>query len=263
MPSSASRVGAFALPPEAGNLGDAFEDPLVVGLLDYLAFWLNWGLNAKLSAQIGTSAEAVPEANRYPFDPARYFVRRGIPALYVWCESTEPVGEWTTMQRISRRTVKAMWVFDELVAPAGVAMRHGLLRAADNLLTLAEATDRHREWPDVGSRYAGTIPQGAQFGPSFGLRKWAKQAATLGAMWQVPDTRADGAVQLGHPALQTSFLVEELVGFETMLGSDALSYGTTEIAGGGHDGAGFTVELHTAIADVPDQPAIGDEALGA
>lgn len=271
MPTNAGTIGAMALPSPAETIDTALADPVVMGLLDYLAHWLNWGLNAKLVVQIGTSAEAVPALNRFPFDPGRVFVRRALPALYVWCPDAGILTEWTTMRRMRTRTIKVQWVFDELASPQGVELRHGLLVAADNLLALAESQDEHQTWPVSGFP---DIAPGESFGRAFGLRKWVKQAAQFGAMWGVPSPSSlpggpgDGAAQYGYPTLQTSFLIEELIDRENYTADDIITTTADTILGGDHlddlqggGGYGLEVETYSFIATEPE--AIAEAPIGA
>lgn len=275
MPSNATNVGALRLPVPASDISAGFDDPLVIALLDYLSHWLNWGLNARLAVQLGTSDEAVPTANRFPFDPGRVFVRRAVPALYCWCpgESVELV-QWTMMQRMSRRTVHAVWIFDQLVTPSGATMRNGLLRAADALLMQAEANDRHATWPT--NPVYSDIPANSSFGRVFQLRSWLKGPSEYGVTWQLPSASSmpggpgDGAPQYGYPTLRTSFVVEEMVGLETLTGADLLTTHSTVVVAGDHlddlqnAGNGYGVEVdYVSPFPLIDPDAIGELPIGA
>jgi len=258
---NAVNIAGLALPVPAGAITDAFNDPVAIGLLDYCAHWLNWGLNARLSMQVGTSATAVPTANRFAFNPSTVFVRRSIPALYCWGEGSPEAVEWTQMTRIVRRDLKLTWVFDELVSPNGLTMRNGLLNAVDMLLNQAVEQLAHDTWPVAGGLY--TAPVGTGVLTVLGLSAIAKTGCEYGAMWQVPGDGGqiggpgDGSVQFGYPSLRATFRVEAVVDTSTRLeDEDALMDGpvTIDAADGGfsepvYDFVSFYAEGQDAVEE--------------
>jgi hypothetical protein len=146
MPSSIGTVGPLQLPLPPGAANSAVDDPTLAGLAAFLAFWLNYDLNAKLaSLNTGRSDDgspvitAVPVGNVFlwnPTKPTAFFTRGAgdgaahpLPALYVWDDKDKraPFGQVRGMRE---RTVMAAWIFEEALLPAWHVDRHGLRAAA-------------------------------------------------------------------------------------------------------------------------------------
>src|SRR5262245_40761382 len=119
MLTNASTVGGFVLPIPAGPLNADLVDPVLAGIGAFLRFLLKDALNAKLATIQGTSPDALPGANLFPYDPASYFVRNPLPALYVWWSGRGTRLPWRLTYDVRMRRIAALYVFDEIVAPSG------------------------------------------------------------------------------------------------------------------------------------------------
>lgn len=252
MPSVTTTVGPLTLPIAAGAVGSSLDDHVVLCALDYLAHWLNQYLNAKLAQQTGTSFEAVPSGNKFPWDPSTYFVlgdndgdTNPFPALYAWWEGrSQVVPERTSLLYDARaRDIQIAYVFDELVAPGGLRSRNGLLNAVD--ATFHRALDRMAH-PTFG--YNGD-PVGTPIWRSLSLAELRYLGSTQGRFEQqvptsnpAPGGPGEGSVVRGFPMLRASLRVVETVNLDTtseadefadalftISGSDGESKETTEI----------------------------------
>lgn len=224
MPTNSSYVGGLDLPVPPGDLNSELTDPAVRGLLDYLAFWLNYTLSPKLSNIQGTSAVAVPKNNRFPFNPDTVFVREALPALYVW-GTNSTYKEWTLVWGMRTRTINAMYVFDPLQTPKGMIVRHGLENAADATFARASDWGRHRQYGYNGD------PPNTPIAKSVGLKRWDYQQFTSGLIWKIPTgaggegggsfgNGTDGAERRWFPSVRGTFSVEQLIGRDTPLYPD-------------------------------------------
>lgn len=220
MPGPTNSVGPLSLPLAAGAPDTAIDDPTVTGLLDYFAFWLRTSLNAKLGNLQGTSADAVPVANRFPWDPASYFVRGAqdgapnpFPALYVWWMGRGTRFPRSTLKTMRQRQLGVMWVFDELTLPGALVDRHGLIAAADAALESAVDLGYH---PSYGLNSA---PMGTPVAVSLSLSGPGMRymGAQIGSMSAIPGdsqsvgARPDGHVVRAYPALQAVVEVYEQI----------------------------------------------------
>lgn len=141
MPTGAITVGGLALPLDAGAQDTRIPDPLVDGLLDFLAFVLNADLNAKLANLRPTSAIAVPAGNTYPWNPTtrpQSLFARGkgdgaaspLPGLFVWRQSSKPI-RFGQIRRGRETTIRVAYIAEQLVIPQGWEDRAGLLSAVE------------------------------------------------------------------------------------------------------------------------------------
>jgi hypothetical protein len=213
MPNNSSTVGGLTLPLPAGALNASFDDPTVVGLADFLAFMLNDCLNAKLANMQGTSAQAVPAGSVFPYDPGAYFVRNAIPALYVWWPGRSRRTPWTPLYDVRERTILALYVYDELVAPGALLPRNGLVAAVDAVFFRAAEHGYH---PSYG--YGGD-PPGTPLYKSIGIKGWAYDGGEAGFITAIPRQsegpgfgEGDGNIARGYPSLRAAFTVYEVVG---------------------------------------------------
>lgn len=222
MPTNKSTVGGLTLPVPEGTLNTALEDPTVLGLLDFLAHWLKYGLDEKLANMQGTSATAIPVNATYPYDPDSIFVRtvQQLPALYVWPhdEYTRP---HTILKNRRERTIKAAYIFNELVAPSGLRARHGLMGAVGAVFVRAARWGRHRTYG------YDTDPDGTPIARSVGIMDWRHRYTQYGMMWRVPGTTegvpervgtgGDGSIQRGYPTVKAEFIVNELINNDSLI----------------------------------------------
>tara|TARA_B100001123_G_scaffold393807_1_gene474065 strand:- start:554 stop:1351 length:798 start_codon:yes stop_codon:yes gene_type:complete len=256
MPTNASYVGGLALPVNPGELNSELVDPTVRGMLDYLAFWLNYTLSPKLSNIQGTSAVAVPANNRYPFDPDTVFVREAVPALYVW-GTTSKYDEWTLVWGMRTRTINVMYVFDPLHTPKGVTVRHGLENAVD--ATFARACDwgRHREYGYNGD------PPNTPIAKSVGWKRWDYQQFASGLIWKIPTGAGggagggsfgntnDGSDRRGYPSVRGTFAVQQLIGGDQLLDPQDVATDIAVTIETG-DNTADTVTIREGILPAPD-----------
>lgn len=213
MPTTSSNVGGFVLPIPAGALNDPLVDPVLLGLGDFLRFMLKDGLDAKLARIQGTSPDALPAGNLFPYDPSTYFVRNQTPALYVWWPGRAVRVPWRLTYDVRVRRIAALYVFDEIVAPGGLETRHGLTAAVDAVFARAAELGGH---PAYG--YEGA-PPGTALYTSLGIEGWTYEGGEPGYLTAIPSASAheglsatDGAVQRGYPSLRCEFAVYEKIG---------------------------------------------------
>lgn len=139
------RVGGLELPlPTAGDL--AITDPVLVKLVDYLAFWVTYGIGAKGVLQRPADiTNVLPAANRFYYDPRGTWVRDSTPAFYLW---------WPDRQRSKRvsrglaqvfreRELRLLYVLAEVQWPDGARIYSGLPDAVDALMHQASEEGRH------------------------------------------------------------------------------------------------------------------------
>lgn len=214
MPANTGTVGGVTLPLAAGSANSALDDPLLLGLLDYFAYWLNANLNTKLANMAGQPAEAVPAAARFPFDPERAFVRNTIPALYMWSPTTR-IEKLSILMRRRVRDVRAIYVFSQQVIPDGALVQSGLGADIDGTFLQATQYGYHTAYSYGGG------PVGKPIDVTLSIDEWQYLGATIGHMWKLPGEAAlgpsggmqgDGAVQRGYLAVQARWEVKELLG---------------------------------------------------
>jgi hypothetical protein len=216
MPTNEASVGGYNLPVPAGTLNTELSDPTVRGLLDYLAFWLNWGLNGKLGNIQGRSAVAVATGGQYPYDPNAIYVRstQVLPALYVW-PAREYRRQVTMLREYRERYIRAQYIFQELMSPQAMTMRFGLLGAVAALFARAAAWGRHYEYGYGDDELNTPIAE------SVGIMAWHYRNSEYGMTWKHPGTTegvpermgtgGDGAVQHGYPTIRALFEVHERI----------------------------------------------------
>ena len=204
MPTPNANVGALCLPLPATRLNEEIPDPTVLGIADFLRFTLRNLLNARLAMMQGTSSDAVPEKHVFPYDPAKFFVRNNLPALYVWWTGKSARTPWTIHYDVRLRQIRALYIFDELVAPGGLRPRHGLMAAVDAAFQIAAEEGSHPEYGD---------PPGTPLIDALGLARWTYDGGEEGFLAALPPATGDleGASQRGFPSLQGTFTVLEKV----------------------------------------------------
>lgn len=221
MSDRTSSVGSMTLPVPAGSSLSSLEDVTLLGLLDYLGFWLKLNLDPKLANLTPTSIDACPVANRFPFDPEGTYVRNDFPALYAWpVKSTRQ--DWTLLYEVLVREIKVMYLFEELVKPDGMEARHGLYAAVDKTFMKAAERGRHAEY-----RYNDDWGFGDQLARQMNWRTWEYLGADYGFLSPIPggSTAQGGSgterqTQSGYPAVMASFRVFERVDQDDFLRAD-------------------------------------------
>lgn len=267
MPGATNYVGPLALPVAAGAQDSALDDPLLVGLLAYLGHWLSASLDAKFAALRGTNATdvgACPNANRFPWDPAKYFVRgdeKGngetnyFPALYGWRFGRGQRVPYSTVKSLRRHTIAVQYIFDQLTLPGAWTRRSGLLNAVDAAFTTAAEWGYHPTFglsgAPVGTPIAVALKLSGQ-----GL---VYDGGEQGTMAPTPgQTAARGAGQDGHvlrayPTLKAQFTVWEMVEQANAVDSDDVAQGATlTLSGNTEGGVEDAVEITQRYLPAPD-----------
>lgn len=150
-----SSTATTQLPLVAGAALSSLEDPVALGLLDYLAYWLNTSLNAQLAVMPPHSAEAVPAGRRFASDPLGIWVRNGTPALYVWWKSSGARQQHSMLRDKVPSTYGIMYISDERTAPAGSQHFAGIEATVDAVLRTANDRGYHTNF-GYGTDHAGT-----------------------------------------------------------------------------------------------------------
>lgn len=186
MTTQTSAVGALTLPYEAARVEAALADPVVDALLDFLAWSLCQELDDRLATLNGTSSTAVPTNSRYAYNPLEPTnrVRFRPPALFCWWDGNSTSTQWTMLQRLRTRSVKALYVFQELPSLSAMNQRRGLFNAVDSAFERAADRDGHPLYS-----YAGK-PAGTELSRSVGADLWE---------WSYVGGKGITRVQLGEP----------------------------------------------------------------
>jgi len=272
MPGSSSVVGNLELPVPAGAQDSALDDPTLVGLLAYLGHWLSVSLDVKLASLRGTNASTVgasPAANRFPWDPATYFVRgdeKGgteashFPALYAWRIGRPQYIQYSSTRDLRKQTIGVAYIFDELTIPGALTRRSGLLSAVDAVFFSAMANGFHPSFGYNGAPAGTPIAVSLRLsGP--GLSYDGGEHVNLAP---VPgQSLARGAGQDGHvlrayPTLRAQFTAWELVeDFAAVDPTDVTPQMLLTIKANTHGGAVDAVEIMQRYLEAPD----GTESL--
>jgi hypothetical protein len=212
--TQASTVGSLSLPLDAGTADTAFDDPLLAGLLDYFAHWLNYDLNPRLANLSGRTDEAVPAANRYAYDPGRTFNRKSIPALYMWREKATRHA-WSTVVDELRSTVRCFYIFEELDKPEGLRDMNGLFGVVASTLSRATRIERHATWA------YGAFPANTDITRVLGIDGW-DLLGDIDFIEAIPEpgskpvtaqrnATGDGAQQHFFPIISATWTVREFI----------------------------------------------------
>lgn len=204
-------VAGTTYPLTTGASRSSLEDPVALGFVDYFAHWLNTSLNAQLAVMTGHSAQAVPTANRFGYDPMGIWVRNGTPALYVWWKSDRPIAHSTLKDgRVS--TYGVMYLGDEVVAPAGSQHYAGLAPHVRRVLNLAADRGFHPTYSYNGN------DAGTPLFLSLGIAKWGFARLEAGVMAPIPNVSSapggpgEGGILRYFPAVVADMDVVEVVG---------------------------------------------------
>lgn len=136
-------VGPLVLPVPVDAANSAIADPVVDGVLDYLAFCLDAALDDKFRSLIANPTDAVPTANRFNFNPREprgHHVRLPVPALFVWWEGKSLPTEKetaTVLYAWRRRRLHVLYVFPEGPSMEEMVRRAGLLSVVDAVIQQA------------------------------------------------------------------------------------------------------------------------------
>lgn len=221
MPSEAGLVGGLQLPVAAGAAKEQFVDPVVAALLDFAAFYIKNAIDAKLAMLTGTSSDAVPTANRFPFDPLEargHAVKLPHPSLFVYWDGMSSSEQQTMLYTVRKRTIGMMYVFDELPHFEEMERRYGLYNAVDAAMHQMSVRQVHQDFghgtdPD-GSWISLTLPE------KYNFMDWRWQGGMPGRFGIDEGPRAERrfAKNSGRdwPAVKGSWEVEERVELQTL-----------------------------------------------
>ncbi len=203
--------------PLAVPAANAFlTDPVAVGLVDFLAWWLCKDLNPHLAQMTGHSATAVPAANRHPSDPADHWPRNDKPALYVWWQTSRDA-EYTIVQNQRISTYGLMYVGDEVTVPSGAMQYSGIGPLVSRSLSNACDAGLHASYA-----YNGAAP-GTPLWKSLGVRGWRITETQDGRMAPRPagggggrgrrtmGAAAEGQIQRFFPCVMGTVVVTETI----------------------------------------------------
>lgn len=244
MPTNTTGVGPLVLPIPTTGANSTLDDTTLVGLLDYLGFWIRLALNAKLAEQGGpTTAGAItnacPAEHLFPWDHQGTFVRAlpgggavPLPGMWAWDESSEPTTEYATLlYEVVKRTITVQYIFPELSAPKGVVGRNGVLAAVMRAFAKAAEWGRHPTYGFDGDAVNTPIQT------SCGWRSWRFKSARQVPVAMLPGTnsvsqssqRAAGAEKRFFPSLLASFEVWERIELQDASEADDMVPGGLEI----------------------------------
>ena len=230
-PTSAGTVGGTDLPLVVDGPNQRIQDLVNEGLLAYLAHWLNFTMSDKLGSMAPTGVvapfQAVPEANRFPFDPGTTFVRFGLPAIYGWCPR-EVTEQLTQVRQVRVAEYHVRWIFKPITIPFGRSARAGLLPDVGRTMQRAAAELNHETFPVPGTPEAtllGDPTPGQSIERLLGLQDLTLlrlqhgtimlspgQEATGESITRMQPNEADGGVQRGFPLTHMVWQTKEIVG---------------------------------------------------
>lgn len=220
MPDESGAVGGLQLPIPGGTEKERLADPVVDALLDFAAFYIKDALDNKLQRLTGTSADAVPEANRFPFDPTQargHAKKLPLPSLFVWWEGQSSSEEQTTRYKVRSRVIEFMYAFGELAHLEEMERRAGLLNAVD------AAMHQMAAWQVRSDFGHGDVPNGSWITTTVAdiqFFEWTWMGGQPGRFGIGEGPRAERrfAKKSGRdwPALKGSWLVEERVAHKTL-----------------------------------------------
>lgn len=226
MPTVDSTLGLLQLPLPAGAINTEIDDISVSGLLDYFAFWLRYDLNTKLANLQGTSADACPVTNRFPWnplDPTKTFVRgrqdgdpSPFPALYLWLDGGK-ITQYTQVYDMRERTGGLLWLFDEIPIPGALVDRHGLRGAVEATIMRANSLARHPSYAFRGG------PLGQPIDVALNLTGWGSQIVSSKQGIVTPivtPSDPDNPVVHGYPSVQIELKVYEQIDLDQPVAGD-------------------------------------------
>jgi hypothetical protein len=210
-----SKVGALTLPVPEATVPSPFVDPFIDGLLDFLAHCIRDAIGARLTELRTEIVDALPAENLHAFDPRGSWVRRPIPALYLWWsdKGRSKVRQHTLVRHIRERELSLLYVVAPVIYPDGAEVFQGVTAAAD--AALARASDRG--WHPT-YRFTEVEPLGTPLVRSLappGVLGWQYEGGQNGVLEPVP-RRAKGAAATNHvehcfPALMGTLRIQERV----------------------------------------------------
>lgn len=242
MPSNNTTVGPQSLPVAAGAANAALDDTTLVGLLDYLGFWLRTSLNSKLAQQGGPTTssaitDACPTTNLFAWNHMGTFVRKNadealpLPGLWAWEESQETTSEYATLlYEVVRREIRVQYIFPEVMIPKGYNARDGLIPTVARVFAKAAERGKH-------SAYGyGSDADGTPIWESCSWRFWQYRGGRFEAASMLPgqtssaaSQRAQGAEKRFFPSFVATFWIWERIGLQEAEATDAIADGSMTI----------------------------------
>lgn len=263
------RIGSSTVPVEAAGTNTRILDPLLLGLLDYFAFWIRLTLNDKLAEMGGpidsnAITDACPSDHLFTWDHKSTFTRKHtingvervpLPGMWAWEESSTSTKEGATLWfGAVQRTIRLHWIFPELQVP-GFGGRAGMQRAVGDALLQACDKGLHQDYGYNGD------PAGTLILTSLGLHTLSFERGAPGRLEERPTASvvgnggapaSSGAVQRFFPAYDCTLKVIELIGQrDIVLPDDALIEGRVTI-NHGEDANDTTLVLERTIPG-PDE----------
>jgi hypothetical protein len=191
--ASTTTIGGQTLPLPAGVAGGFLRGYVAEALLDFLAFNLNWALNAKLAQMTPKVAQAVPTANRFPYDPADLWPQRPVPALYVWWQGSRKTPHSTLRERVES-DYGFRYIAQPITAPMGSMHFSGLGETVDRIIRYAADQGYHSQYGYNGA------PPGEMLNLSLGFQGWEVAESKPGIMRPVAGQA--GAAPHYYPAVE-------------------------------------------------------------
>lgn len=272
MPST-WKVGSETIPLQTVSANAPHRDPTLVGLLDYLGFWIKTSLDTRLSEFQGPNdssiiSDACPTGHRFPWNHNGTFARPQkvddagtmsvpLPGLWAWVTSETATDEGATLlcEAVLSRVVRVDYIFPELQLPDGINARSGLINSIGRTIALALDQGRHASYGYgsdadgtpicqslrlLGARFVSGEPKGIITRPT---------SSTAGAQGHA---RSDGAVQRFFPVYEATIHVLERVDPRAVvLPDDRLIEGTLTIAQG-DDATDALDVLDRILSPAPD-----------
>jgi hypothetical protein len=240
MPSEASAVGALELPIAPGAVGDKLADPIIEAVLSFAGFYIKDALDEKLKNILpsGLMLDAVPNANRFDFDPLEpqgIKVTLPVPCLFVWWEGISTVMEKTLLYSFRVRNLHLLYVFPELPKLSEVKRRAGLISSVDAAMHKMSERQLHTSYSYNGNPAGMGIAQALA---PLGVVGWEYVGGQPGRFGIDEGPGADRRVKKhsarDYPALRGVFKIHEKVQPMTMEDpGDVLHDGNFSINGAG------------------------------
>lgn len=190
--ASGTTFGGQTFPLAAGATDGVLRPAVADALLDFLAYYLNWALNARLAQMDPRNAEAVPTLNRFAYDPAELWPQNPVPALYVWWKGSGKAGHSTLRERVEA-SYGFQYIAEQIKVPGGVEPLDGFGEIVDQVLRYAADQGYH---PSYG--YNGA-PPGEMLNLSLGFQGWEIAESQPGRLRPVPGQH--GVDQHFYPAV--------------------------------------------------------------
>lgn len=210
MPDVDGYVGGLYLPLKSEGYPSPVLDPAVTGLAAFLAFWIRYGLRAKLQDPNENIPDPLPAVNVFPYDPKDNWVRKPTPALYLWWNGESQRVKLTMVRELRRRTLRLFYVAGEqTVTPNGGRVYSGLPGAVDAILHKAAVAGFHPDYAPDGYQ------RGTQIAEALRLLSWdydkgkADFAQAVPNVSPIPGGPGGGHTVRGFPVLFGNVVINE------------------------------------------------------